>query len=49
MDSIFNLINKSFKRRKDFGKEVRSAIKFLINCILLLPIEVIDCFKSKNQ
>ncbi len=48
LDNIFKLINKSFKRRKDFGKEVRSGIKFFINCMLLLPKELLDCFKSKK-
>lgn len=48
LDNIFNLIDKSFKRRKDFAKEVRSGIKFFINCMILLSKELLDCFKSKK-
>lgn len=49
MDSISDSIDENFNRRVEFGKEIRSGIKFLFNCMMLLPREVKSYFKDKKN
>lgn len=49
MDNISNAIDKSFESRVAFGEDVRRGIKFLGECMILLPKEVISCFKNKGN
>ena len=46
---VLNTIYKSFERRVGFGKDVRNAMKFLGECMLLLPKEVIAYLKDKGN
>lgn len=49
IDNILNLININFNRRKVFGKELLSGLKFLLECSLLLPMETLSYFKNKHK
>ncbi|MBC8630505.1 hypothetical protein H8697_02110 [[Eubacterium] tenue] len=53
MDNISHAINKRIECRQAFTKEfrytIKEGLKFLVECMLLIPREVLDCIKNKNK
>ena len=49
IDNVSNLINTNLNRRKVFGKELLNGLKFLLECSLVLPIEISSYFKDQYK